>query len=142
MLTIEADEPPRVSKCECCGGTTTSLTRFVYSDGDAHAIYYAAFGEAHPEREVKIAVSIGKWGDDTPPDDRNSFALVLRQSEKEYQVMVVDSDESPWKGAKVIGRMLDREEALAHPDIEEVFHITDHIVLEDPEIKSYFELEH
>jgi hypothetical protein len=40
MLTIEFEKPHQ-SVCECCGGTTTSLTRFVYRDDDAFAVYYA-----------------------------------------------------------------------------------------------------
>jgi hypothetical protein len=33
--------------------------------------------------------------------------------------------------------MLDREEALAHPRIKDVFHITDHMVEDDPIIRTY-----
>lgn len=142
MLTIETDAPPRVSTCDCCGGRTTSLTRFVYSDGDAFAVYYAAFGDSHPEREVEIAVSLGDWSEDSSPEDRNCFALLMREAEDEFQVTVLNAAESPWNGVEIIGRMLDREEALAHPEIEEVFHITDHMVIDDPEIKSYFEPAH
>jgi hypothetical protein len=35
--------------------------------------------------------------------------------------------------------MLDREAALAHPLIDEVFHITDHAVLEDLPLKAYLD---
>lgn len=35
--------------------------------------------------------------------------------------------------------MLDREESLAHELISDVFHITDHMVKDDPEIISFFE---
>ena len=140
MLTIEIDAPPETTRCECCGGTTTRLTRFVYRDGDAFAVYYAMFSDQHPEREVKLAVGLGEWGDDdASPEDRRAFALVMRSTDEAYQVMVVDADESPWRNARVIGRMLDRDEALAHPWIGDVFHITDHMVEDDPAIKSYFE---
>ena len=139
MLTIEIDEPPATTQCECCGGTTTRLTRFVYKDGDAFAIYYAMFSDNHPEREMKIAVGVGEWGEGTAPEDRRAFALVMRSTDDAYQVTVVDADESPWRSAGIIGRMLDRDEALADPWIEEVFHITDHMTEDDPAIKSYFE---
>jgi hypothetical protein len=49
---------------------------------------------------------------------------------------VIDASESPWKNAKVIGRILDRVEALAHPLIDEVFHITDHMVEDDALLRS------
>jgi len=35
--------------------------------------------------------------------------------------------------------MLNRAEALAHPRIQEVFHVTDHMVLEDPDLKEHLE---
>ena len=56
MLRIEYEDPVESGPCECCGGTTTSLTRFVYSDGDAYAVYYARFSDSHPGREVRAAV--------------------------------------------------------------------------------------
>ena len=138
MITIEVDEPPKTARCDCCGGTTTRLTRFVEKDGDAFAVYYAAFSDEHPEREMKLAVGLGDWDDDAAPEDRRAFALVMRSVEGEYQVRVVDADESPWRNAEIIGRMLDREEALAHPWIGDVFHITDHIVEDDPVVRAYF----
>jgi hypothetical protein len=53
--------------------------------------------------------------------------------------MVTDAGTSPWKNAKVIGSMLSREAALAHPRIKDVFHITDHIVKDDAVLKAFLE---
>ncbi len=138
MIKIELTEP-KILKCECCGGTTKSLTRFVYQDGDAFAIYYATFAENHPEKIVTAVVSIGDWGCDEVPPDRVAFALRLWEQQNNYSVTITDQSESPWKSSRVLGRMLDREEALKHPWIEEVFHITDHMTADDPEIKAFFE---
>ncbi len=138
MIRIECEEPI-TQVCECCGGLTTRLTRFVYRDGYAFAVYYAIFANNHPEREVKLAVSLGEWGEDSKPEERCSFALVMCETVEEYQVRVIDADESPWKGMEIIGPMLNRDEGLAHPWIKDVFHITDHMVIDDPAIKEYFE---
>jgi hypothetical protein len=138
MLSIEFEAPVKQT-CECCGGVTTRLTRFVYKDNDAFAIYYAMFSDNHPDHVVQVAVGVGEWGEETTSEDRRAFALQMRDSGKQYEVMIVNADESPWQHAKILGRMLNREEALKHPWIEEVFHITDHVVEEDPEIKAYFE---
>lgn len=51
--------------------------------------------------------------------------------------MIVDAAKSPWKDADIVGKILDREEALAHDWIKEVFHITDHMVVEDEALKAY-----
>ena len=133
-------EPPRESgPCECCGGTTTSLTRFVYKDGDAHAIYYARFSNSHPDRLVKATVSIGEWGEGSNSARRVAFALELRAGPANYEVRVCDAATSPWAETVLLGPMLDREPALAHPLIDEVFHITDHAVLEDQPLKTYLD---
>jgi hypothetical protein len=136
VLTFEFAEPAR-NHCDCCGGVTTALTRYVYRDGDAHAVYYARFGNQHEPRIVEVVVSIGEWGDGTNHWDRVAFALRLRAVDSEYQVTVVDASESPWQGVQLLGRMLDRDEALGHERLQEVFHITDHMVLDDQPIRDY-----
>ena len=138
MLTIEF-EPPKKENCDCCGGITTRLTRFVYQDGDAFAVYNAVFSDNHPEREVKAVVGLGEWGDGTTPEQRRAFSLILRENESRYEVMILNAEESPWRDAQILGQMLNRDEALAHPWIKDVFHITDHMVTDDPELKAYFE---
>src|SRR5216684_6398345 len=109
MLTIEFEPPEESDPCECCGGRTTSLTRFVYRDGDAHAIYYARFSNNHSERVVVATISLGEWGEGTTPKQRVAFALKLRCGEKEYQVGLIDAEHSPWREAKIIGRTLNRK---------------------------------
>jgi hypothetical protein len=138
MLTIEFEEPSQ-SRCECCDGTTTRLTRFVYQDGGAFAVYFAQFSDNHPDRIVKMVVALGEWGEDSSPEQRRAFALDVRASEAQYQVMVTDADACPWRDREILGRVLDRAEALADPWLPEVFHITDHAVLEDLPLKAYLD---
>jgi hypothetical protein len=139
MLTFEYEPSKKSEPCECCGGITTTLTRFVYQDGDAWAIYYARFSDKHRDRGVSALVSIGEWADGSNPAERTAFALALSADSSEHKVRVIDASESPWKNAKVIGRILDRVEALAHPLIDEVFHITDHMVEDDAPVKEFLE---
>jgi hypothetical protein len=35
----------------------------VCRDGDAFAIYYAAYSNNHPEHELAMLVSLGEWGE-------------------------------------------------------------------------------
>jgi hypothetical protein len=139
IITIELEEPVEGEPCPCCGGRTTRLTRYVYSDGDAYAIYYAAFSNNHPDRLVSVVLSMGEWGEGSSPSERVAFPLQIRAAASEYQVGVVDGDHSPWNRVAFLGRMFDRAEALAHPLISEVFHISDHIVSDDPVIKRYLD---
>jgi hypothetical protein len=138
MLTFDF-EAPSCSTCECCGGVTTRLTRFVYQDGDAYAVYYARFGVDHEPRVVEAVVSIGEWGEGSGPWGRVAFPLRLRAAEAEYQVTLVDAAESPWEGVAVLGRMLDRAEALRHERLAEIFHVSDHMVRDDVPLREYLD---
>lgn len=140
MIEIELTEPNK-SICECCGGTSTSLTRFVYKDGDAFAIYYASFSDNHPEGAVVGVISIGGWGGDDIPPNRVAFPFRLWEGEENFNVGLTNADESPWKGIELLGKMLDREEALSHPWVDDVFHITDHITEDDTEVINFFKLD-
>lgn len=120
---------------------TTSLTRFVYRDGDAFAVYYAMFSDNHPESAVTGVISIGDWQSDKVPDVRVAFPFVLWQDENAYNISLIDGRESPWHDVEILGKMLDRAEALEHPWINEVFDITDHITEDDPEVMNYFKLD-
>ena len=154
VLTIEPRAPAR-SKCECCGSTTTTLTRFVYRDWDAHGIYFARFSDNNRTACVSLLVSIGDYGEGTSDKDRVSLggmvagrrgrgqAPAARRVVMELRpgdgVTVRDADESPWRDARVVGRVLNRSEELAHPLLQEAFHIVDHAVLEDEPLRAYLE---
>lgn len=139
MLRIEFEPPNESEPCPCCGGRTTRLTRFVYRDGDAYAVYYARFSDNHPDRTVIATISLGEWGEDGTPEQRTAFALKLRATDSDYQTSIINASESPWSDVEILGSTLDREQALAHPRIKEVFHIADHMVLEDAPLKAYLD---
>ena len=130
MIEIEYEDPSEIV-CDCCGNTTTRLTRFVYKDKDAFAVYYAAFTKKHPEKRLSGLISLGEWGEGSTPQERRAFAFQIWQDDESYQVSLVNADQSSWNDAEVMGRVLDREEALKDKWISEVFHITDHMLRDD-----------
>lgn len=137
MLTIDFEPPEDLGTCPDCGGQTTELTRFVSSDDEPFAVYYARYVEGHEKREVIATVSVGDWSEESPPDGRVAFALRLWTTPEQGNVSVLDAADSPWRDVEVIGRTLDRQEALAHPRLADVFHVTDHIFDEDVPIREY-----
>jgi hypothetical protein len=139
MLSFEFEPPKETEPCSCCGGRTTTLTRFIYKDGDAYAVYYVRYSDNHPERTVLATVSLGEWGENATPEQRVAFALRFRSASEQYEVEVLDAARSPWRDAKIIGRTLDRAEALNHPLLPEVFHITDPMVVEGKLPKAYLD---
>jgi hypothetical protein len=111
-------------------------------DGDAHAVYYADFSPDHRDRSVRLILSLGDWGGwsgGKVPKKRVAFALRMRASQAEYQTTVIDARETPWHDVQILGRMLDRETALTHAWIQEVFRIADRIVEADTDVKSYLD---
>ncbi len=115
------------------------LTRFVYKDNDAFAVYYAAFTPEHPEKIVSAMIGLGEWGDaEVSPEARVAFPFEIRATEDRFQVGMVDAEVSPWSQVTFLGSILNRDEALQHEWISEVFRITDCMVTEDEEIVRYF----
>lgn len=137
MINIEFEEPQSV-ECECCGGFTTKLVRYVSQNDTAYAVYLASFTPGHEDKVVHVVVGLGKWGEDASPAERTAFAVKIWDNDDQWAVSVLDKDESPWGGVEFLGKVLNRDEALSHPWISEVFHITDHIVAEDRPIIEYF----
>lgn len=125
--TIEFEEPT-YSTCDCCGETSTRLTRFVSRDDTALAVYLADFSPGHDY--VSVLASFGGWGgevDEFGPADRTAFAFRIWIAADSYQVGFVDPSESGYN-TDYFGRILDREEALRHPLRQEAFDLSDHIV--------------
>jgi hypothetical protein len=138
VLEIEF-EPPVESICECCGNTTVRLTRFVLKDQSAHAVYYAQFTKGHGGSSLSALVGLGGWGENASPGDRLAFPLRIWVKEGRTVVGLVDSTESPWADATFLGRLLDRDDALAHDWVTEVFHVTDHMLVDDPVIREFLQ---
>ena len=138
MLEIEFEEPSE-TECECCGNTTTKLTRFVYQDGDAFAVYFGSFTTGHEDKVLNGLIGLGEWGNDEKgPECRTAFPFRIWLNGDDFQVGLMNAEESPWRDVTFMGQILDRGEALEHEWISDVFHITDHMVAEDPEIVRYF----
>ena len=136
MIEIEF-EKPEIEICECCGKETFKLTRFVYKDEDAFAIYYIKFTKDHDEKIATGIISIGDWDTDEVPRNRFSFPFKIGMKENNFQIGLIDRDECPWNN-ELLDKILDRNEALKHPWINEVFYITDHILADDKVVIDYF----
>jgi len=141
MIEIEFEEPS-VSRCECCGKDTISLTRFVLKNGNAHAVYYLQYTLGHDSEYMSGLIGLGEWGESAAPANRLAFPFRLWETQDSYNVGFIEAEDSPWSDSTFLGRLLSRDEALAHPWCEEVFHITDHITQEDPEAIAFLARQH
>lgn len=139
MLSVEYEKPRSSGPCPCCGRNTTTLTRFISTNGEPWAVWHACFTEGHPDRFVLATVSLGDWDENATVDQRVAFAFQIRPVATQYDITIIDSEESPWRNSEVLGRTLDRSDALGHPLIDEVFHIVDHMVSDDVDLRKYLD---
>ncbi|PHR87166.1 MAG: hypothetical protein COA78_37360 [Blastopirellula sp.] len=137
MIEIEFEEPEHES-CECCGNTATRLTRFVYQDGDAYAVYYVLFTAGHEEKVAYALLGLGEWGEGGEPENRTAFAVKIWDNNNNWAITVTDKEESPWSDVEFLGTILDREKAIQHPWIKDVYHLIDHLVAEDEPVIEFF----
>jgi len=133
---IEMSEPS-VSNCDCCGGLSVRLTRFVYRDGDAFAIYYAAYSNNHPDNELAMLVSLGEWGEDSEPSQRTAFYCRVRPTEESYEVMLGDAGQSAWGDVDLVGEKLSREEARQHSWKGTAFELLDEAFVQDRSLRGF-----
>ena len=69
---------------------------------------------------------------------RTAFAVNIWDNNDNWAVTVTDKEESPWSHVELLGKIVNREEALQHSWIKDVYHITDHIVAEDKPVIEFF----
>jgi hypothetical protein len=130
-------EPPTYSVCECCGATTTRLTRFVSREGSAFAVYFANFSDG-PHDHVSVLVGFGDWAEEAPAHRRTAIAFRIWTLGDSFQVGLVDPEEDGWE-TDFLGRKLSREEALASDLKAEAFALSDHMVICDRPVIEFLE---
>lgn len=134
---IEPGDAIEPKHCLCCGGTTRALTRFVYdANNDAYAIYYAAFTDNHPDKVIKISISIGGWGTDDV-SSRRTFTIWYKGIGADKGFMAKDPGDNPWQGIATMGKYLNRNEALSDNDMEEIWTLCDEIIVNDMDVNNY-----
>lgn len=129
-------EPPEYAECSCCGARIVRLTRFVERDGAAFAVYFAKFSEGPNHDEVILIASFGDWSEDSPPSGRTAICFKLWSDADNNNTTVLGKTDDPWN-AGILGEVLEREEALKSPWIQELYDLSDHIVRCDTPIKDF-----
>jgi len=129
VIRIEAGPDVKESACASCGGTNRLLHGFVYEDDYAHGVYFVEWCDGeHPTREAFMAVGLGTFGDGSDPRDRASFGIEWHQNG-------MTLTDSPVRDRPdLLGAFVPRNEALTMPNIDHLWQVADHIVLDDPRI--------
>ena len=126
--SIEVGDDRNASTCYCCGRDSCTGHGFVYKDDDAYAVYYVGWCDEHLEKKVSIALAIGEWDDESTNDDRVCFGIEASENVDEILFRALEPTESPWSDTHLLGPMLTRDQAVAHPLIKEVFVVAENIL--------------
>lgn len=131
-MNLEIDEETRQVRdfvCQCCSTQAERTWAFVNRDGGARAVYFASCYHHDGIHEAWIDAIFGTWGSNTF-DDHVTFGCrvgPVSNSPMPAATLVRGGDVAP--DEPVYGRKLDRDEALAHPQLSEFWALVD-LVLE------------
>ena len=117
--------------CVDCGLRFPHITGYVLDADGPRAVYFASC-HTHAERAVRIDVILGTWGADPPAGDHVTFSCELRLN----GAMALDAPVTLTEKPPVLGAVLTRAEALAHPRATEFWAVIDLISSEDPAVAS------
>ena len=131
MIRIEPEPSVAESRCDTCGGTNHLVHGFVYEDGDAHGVYFVEWCDGeHPERAAFLTIGLGAFGEGSSPDERAAFGIEWRRDG-------MSLTDSPVRDRpELLGAFVPRSEAIALTDIDHLWHVADHIVLEDDRLAA------
>jgi hypothetical protein len=130
-IRIEPEPPVKENRCETCGGTNRLLHGYVYEDADAHGLYFLEWCDGdHPRKTAFLTVGLGAFGDETDASHRRSFCVQWHADGMGL------TDEPARDRPDLLGECVPREVALNLPNIDELWHVADHIVLDDPRVAT------
>jgi hypothetical protein len=138
-LRLELGESGEAAPCKCCDARSRTAHGFVYRDDDAYAVYYAGWSDEHPERGVTLAIAVGEWTEGSSPTDRVSIGMLAIPTPSSVDFKVMNPIDSPWGDTSLLGNMLGREQALAHPALKEAMHVAEHIVRDDMRVRRFLD---
>jgi hypothetical protein len=100
---------------------------FVCEDEYAHGIYFVGWCDGeHPGREAFMTVGLGTFGQGSDPDDRAAFGIEWGRSGMRL------TDSPVRDRPDLLGEFVPRDKALKIPNVDHVWHVADHVVLDDP----------
>jgi hypothetical protein len=130
-IRIEPEPPIKENVCDACGGTNRLLHGYVYEDDSAHGVYFVEWCDGlHPDRAAFMTVGLGAFGAGTDGHDRAAFCVAWRSEGMSL------ADEPARDRPDLLGEFVPRTAALEMPNIADLWHVADHIVLGDPRLAA------
>ena len=134
---VEPDGERFSGPCECCGNDTRCVWGFISADDEAVAAYYVSWTLGMvADHGAVFDLVIGKWDDDSTPDDRQLVTLRFRFVDNSPAFMVADAMGRPADGPELVGRALARSEVVGTPLAKQAFDLVDAIWEQDGRLKD------
>ena len=125
-IRVEPEPPTKQSTCEQCAGTNHLLHGYVYDDDHPHGVYFVEWCDGdHPRRAAFVTVGLGAFGEGTGPDDRMAFCIEWRAEGMGL------TDQPARDHPDLLGDFVPRERALQIENVNHLWHVADHILLND-----------
>ena len=137
MGTLSLDQQIVRQRCSHCGREFTVSRGSAYEDGEGVALYLAGLHACDGPPVAHLAVAIRPGYRDNPRPE--AILLQLWTTADSLSMRVTDAAESPWSGERYLGRLLDRDAALASPLLETVFVIAGRVARDNTAVAGYLE---
>lgn len=104
---------------------------YVYDDDYAHGMYFLEWCDGNrPHKAAFLTIGLGAFGDGTDAPTESHSASNGAPTGCTSQISQPETDRIS------SGRFLPRESALKLPNIDQLWHVADHIVLDDPRVAT------
>jgi hypothetical protein len=144
-LSLDGEPQARQVECQNCGTPFVQRVGFVLDDGDAHAVYYAGLHHHDGQHDAWVDVILGTWPardeEDYPPDHVTFSCRVGPGSAAPdpYASLVQAPTTASGQNRSLFGRLLSRDEALAHPWLTEFWRVVDFVVIHDAALQNHLD---
>lgn len=131
VIRIEPEGPIKENLCEACGGTNRLLHGYVYEDDVAHGVYFVEWCDGdHADRAAFLTLGLGAFGEGTDRSNRAAFCMEWRAEGMSL------TDEPARDRPDLLGEFVPRPSALKMSNIDHLWHVADHIVLDDSRLTA------
>ena len=135
VLAFDGDPTVRIVSCPSCGRDHESVTGFVLRDGRAHAVYFADW---HPETgEAFIDVVLGAFEEPGHLDNVTFGCRVGHVAAQEAPACSLVTGGATRSDRPLLGRRLDRQQALGHPRLVDFWAVIDWLIVNDPTLHQH-----
>jgi hypothetical protein len=129
-IRIEPEDPIKENLRRQCQGTNRLLHGYVYEDEFARGVYFVEWCDGeHPNKSAFLSIGLGAYSDGTSAADRRSVCIEWRADGMRL------AEEPARDRPELLGAFIPRNEALKLANIDHVWHVADHIVVDDPRVE-------